>query len=150
MTADKEIDASPHILFRVGNTHWAIDVASVKRAHNQLSLQPVPGTKAWFLGLAEIDGQLLPVTDLGAWLGHAPAGGAVLQLRSDISACGLRVDEVLGAKTLSPSVSVMDSAVMPGATSLVFEHANTVYRQVDVNLLVQSPAFVAIREAVPA
>jgi len=100
-----------------------------------------------------VDGQLLSVTDLGAWSGFAAAAGAVLQIRSDIENCGLRVDEIIGTESVTATVSPVDGSdqsVMPGALSLVFDFKNERYRILDVAVLVQSPAFIDILEASPA
>ncbi len=140
------------ILFRVGKWHWAVDVASVHRVHKQVSVQAVPGTQPWFLGVSQIDGQLLPVTDLSLWLGQRPATGAVLHLHPDLGPCGLRVDELFGTQNrpLVPSALSASNTLMPGALSQVIEWKDMTFRVVDMNLLVQSPAFIAIIEARPA
>ncbi len=137
------------ILFRVAKTHWAVDVAAVQRVHEQLTIHAVPGTQSWFLGLAQLDGELLPVTDLGAWVNQTPCAGAILHLHARLGPCGLRVDEVLGTQTLAPISAALDAAtsVMPGAQAQMVQHNGLDFRQVDLSALVQSPAFIAVREA---
>lgn len=140
------------ILFRVANWHWAVDVACVHRVHKQIPIQRVPGTQPWFLGLSQVDGQLLPVTDLSLWLGQAASTGAVIHLHPDLGPCGLRVDELFGTQNLPVEASTLSASntLMPGAMSQVVNFKDTEFRVVDMNLLVQSPAFIAIREARPA
>ena len=139
-----------HLLFTVANTHWAVNVSSVQKVHEQLTVQSVPGTHSWFLGLAPVDGQLLPVTDLGAWFMQSPAQGPILHLSANLGACGLQVDEVNGTQTIAPTHSALDAThtLMPGARSEVITANDKNFRILQMSLLVQSPAFVAIREAV--
>ena len=143
-------EPTAHLLFKVANTSWAVDVTSVHKVHEQLNVQNVPGTHAWFLGLASVDGQLLPVTDLGAWYAQAPSKGPVLHLSEHLGYCGLRVDEINGTQTLPVTTSALNAAqtVMPGACPQVLLANDDEYRVVQMNLLVQTPAFIAIREAV--
>lgn len=139
---------STFILFRMANTYWASDVESVQRVHPQLSVHKVPGTQAWFLGVAQVDGELLSVSDLGYWLNKTTCQGPVLQMDKHLGAVGLRVDEVISAQTLKPSdVSLSASDVlMPGALAQTVTHNNTQFRVVAFHMLVQSPAFIAIRK----
>lgn len=140
---------STYILFRIAHTHWAADVESVQRVHHQLSVHQVPGTQGWFSGVAQIDGELLSVSDLGAWLNKTACQGPFLQLHKHLGAIGLRVDEVISAQTLTPVDSALNAndVLMPGALAQSVEHNSIQFRVVAFNLLVQSPAFAAIRKA---
>lgn len=144
--------SSAHLLFKVAGTFWAVDVTSVHKVHDQLSIQTVPGTHSWFLGLAPVDGQLLPVTDLGAWLKSSPADGPVLHLTANLGSCGLRVENIMGTQTIPITPSAFNAAhtLMAGALPEVIRVDGTDFRVVDMSLLAQSPAFVAIREAICA
>ena len=137
------------ILFRVANWHWAVDVSSIHRVHKQVPVHPVPGTQPWFLGVSQIDGQLLPVTDLSHWLGQGSATGAVLHLHPSLGPCGLRVDELFGTQNLPVRASALSASntLMPGAVSQVVQCKDIDFRVIDMSVLVQSPAFIAIREA---
>jgi len=142
--------AAQYIVFAAGGGHWAIPVDEVQRVHHELAVQPVIGTQAWFLGLAQVDGQLLPVTDLSAWVGGAAARGPVIQLHADIGLCGWCVDDVLGAQLcdVKPADGAkLPAVIMPGSTAFMVEHQNKQYVLIDAAALVQSPAFTAIRKA---
>lgn len=131
----------------MANAYWATDVASVQRVHEQVAVHKVPGTQAWFSGLAQIDGQLLSVSDLGAWLNKPACQGPVLQLHDSLGAIGLRIDEVISAQKLIPENTSLDAneVMMPGALTQTVEHNGIRFRVVAFKLLVQSPAFIAIR-----
>lgn len=65
-------------------------------------LSPVPRTKAWVRGIANLRGSLLPVMDLGGFLGHAPTQltrhSRILVIHQAGVHAGLLVDEVLGMR----------------------------------------------------
>jgi len=153
MTYSDELHAAPYILFRIADTHWGVSASVIERIHDHLTIQIVPGTRRWFLGLTQVDGQLLPVTDMSAWLGGAAANGGILQIQAEIGLCGLRVDEVLGADHSEAKKCPLEQgspALIPGAMELCVERDNDRFRLINVRMLVQSPAFMAIREVAPA
>ncbi len=64
---------------------------------------PVPHTRPWFLGVANLRGQLLGVVDLGAFLGlaDAPAAGGGFLVALDPrfeTGCALRIDRLAGLR----------------------------------------------------
>ena len=67
----------------------------------------VPGGKPWLLGVANVRGNLLPVTDLGQMLGHSRMPDhrdqRVLVFNSDRIPAGVLVDEVAGYRQFAPS-----------------------------------------------
>jgi twitching motility protein PilI len=67
----------------------------------------VPGAKTWMLGVANVRGSLLPVTDLAGFVGEAlqPPGrnSKLLVLNSDRVPAGLVVDEVAGYRQFVPA-----------------------------------------------
>jgi len=88
------------VLFRAGQYSLALAVTALHRIHEKLTIEPVADTQPWFLGLSVAAGRLLPVTDLGAFLGSTPSSKSVqqkvLQLHTAIGLIGLCVDDVQG------------------------------------------------------
>ena len=81
----------------------------------------LPGAKPWLLGLANVRGQLLPVTDLAAFFGGEPttigrSSRVMMVNHADIPA-GLLVDEVRGFRRFvaSEKAEVMPET-LPGMT----------------------------------
>lgn len=70
-------------------------------------LTGVPGARPWLLGVANVRGGLLPVTDLGQFLGEArlqeQREQRVLVYNSERIPAGLLVDEVSGYRQFAPS-----------------------------------------------
>lgn len=87
--------------------HWLVAPADeVREVAGRPRLTRVPGAKAWLLGVANVRGSLLPVTDLGALLDCGPVVEArdqrVLVLNHDGLPAGFLVDEVLGYRRFVP------------------------------------------------
>ena len=140
-----------HVLFEAGGLALALPADAVQAIHDELPLQRVEGTRPWFLGLAVADGRLLPVTDLGAWLGLRAAAGRTLQLHPDVGIAGLRVDTVYGLSRADADVAANeDVADAPGAsgeaalTALTIVEDERRHRIVDLAELLQSPRFLDI------
>lgn len=93
------------IAFRLGEHHFLCDLALVSEVIKTPACAPVPRAKTWFLGLANVRGTLLPVTDLHRFLfagllQQRDAGRVLVVGREEETAVGLRVDEVFGLRTL--------------------------------------------------
>ena len=117
------MSAARHVLFEAGGLALAVPADAVQAIHDDLPVQRVEGTRGWFLGLAVADGRLLPVTDLGAWLGVRASGGRTLQLHADVGIAGFRVDVVYG-------LSDADAGV-PAAASEASERRRETGRRAD-------------------
>ncbi len=78
----------------------------VREVSSRPRLTRVPGARTWLLGVANLRGNLLPVTDLGALLGQSPAPDGreqrVLVLNADGMPAGFLVDEVAGYRRFAP------------------------------------------------
>jgi len=138
-----------HVLFEAGGLPLAVPADAVQGIHDELALQRVEGTRPWFLGLAVADSRLLPITDLGAWLGLRAAGGRTLQLRADVGIAGFRVDTVYGlsdADTDVESEPGMDVASAPEGvlTPFTIVEDERQHRILDLAGLLQSPRFLDI------
>lgn len=55
-----------------GGSHWLIDLADSGEVVPLTTLAPVPLTRPWFAGIANIRGALYSVIDFSAWRGGAP------------------------------------------------------------------------------
>ncbi len=91
------------LLFRVGATTYAVDVAA---AHEIIPLRRItrlPGAPAHVRGLINVRGTIVTVLDLGARLepSRAPlADGSILLVRRGHRLVGLLVEEVSDVRTL--------------------------------------------------
>ncbi len=79
------------------------------------TVTPVPGTKKWMLGLANIRGELLPIIDLQCFVGAAPVvlddQCRVLVIRNRGASTGLMVSAVVGLRHFPENRRVMDAQI---------------------------------------
>lgn len=109
----------------------------------------LPGAKPWLLGLANVRGQLLPITDLNAFFGGVPTDigrntRVIMVNHPDIPA-GLLVDEVRGFRRFvqSEQVSAMPD-ISPGMVPFIssaYNTGNEVWGVLGVQALVENPVF---------
>ncbi|HEV2111556.1 MAG TPA: chemotaxis protein CheW [Gammaproteobacteria bacterium] len=107
--------------FRVGKTRLVAARQEVREVFTWPGVTALPGAKPWLLGLANVRGQLLPVTDLAAFFGGEPAtigrSTRVLMVNHPDIPAGLLVDEVRGFRRFvaSEKAEVMPDT-LPGMT----------------------------------
>ena len=107
--------------FRVGNTRLVAARQEVREVLVWPGVTALPGAKPWLLGLANVRGQLLPVTDLSAFFGGEPTtigrSSRVLMVNHNDIPSGLLVDEVRGFRRFiaSDKAEVMPDT-LPGMT----------------------------------
>ena len=100
-----------NVYFSVDNLNLCVSASSVHSIHDGLNTQREAGTQSWFLGLAVVEGRLLPVTDLGAFYGKKPSAGRVIEVAHQLGRFGLRVDEVHGvASEMAREYETLDIA----------------------------------------
>lgn len=92
------------VSFRVGDVQLLVDVSNVLELLTLPEVTAIPGTKRWFLGVANIRGELLTVIDFGDFLAkpRIKPGKQVrmLVINHDDVRSGLIVDQVYGIRHL--------------------------------------------------
>jgi twitching motility protein PilI len=90
-----------------GDDRWLIRLADAGEVIAVPPIVPVPLTQSWFLGLANVRGNLYSVIDFPAFLGRAPAGtghlARLILLASGASEhrAAIVVERVLGLRNLA-------------------------------------------------
>ena len=105
------------IAFRVGPNGYVAPMGEVAEVLHEPRCTLMPGVKPWVKGVANLRGRLLPVMDLGGFLGlersPAPKQRRVLVVEFNDLFVGLLVDEVVGMQHFAQD-ALMASA-NPGA-----------------------------------
>lgn len=88
--------------------HWLVTPRDdVREVIVPPRLSRVPGAKPWLLGVGNVRGNLLPVTDLAGLIGRPSVpdqrSQRVLVFNSDRLPAGLLVDEVAGYRSFAPA-----------------------------------------------
>jgi twitching motility protein PilI len=86
--------------FRVGDLKLVVAREEVRELMHWPGAHPIPGAIDWLLGIANVRGQLLPITDMKAFLGGGASAitrrARVLAVNHEDAPAGLLVDEVYG------------------------------------------------------
>jgi twitching motility protein PilI len=121
-------------------------------------LLPVPHTRPWFAGVANLRGQIHGVVDLAAFLGlrasaadAPPAAGAVrlVALNPSLGAhCALRVDRLDGlraADQMQPVALPAQAAARPAFAGPVWaDPQGRAWQEIDASALVREEQFLAV------
>jgi twitching motility protein PilI len=90
------------IVFRLGEDLMLAPMEQVAEILDPPQCTRVPGTRSWFMGIANVRGSLLPVTDLHGFAHSGRASNArnsrLLVYNKDGVRAGVRVDDVLGLR----------------------------------------------------
>ena len=93
------------IAFRIGERRLMSGIHEVNEILMMPAMTPVPGTKPWLLGVANIRGNLVAVVDLRSYLEGERTPivdrSRLLLARQTGGAVGLLVDEVLGQRNVT-------------------------------------------------
>lgn len=105
---------------RVGEEHYALDVAHVVEVADLGAPTPVPGAGPAFLGVGNLHGQVVPFLDLAALLGAGrgalPARAVVVE--DGVRRAGLAVDEVMSVGAAPEATEAPESSLLSGAALL--------------------------------
>lgn len=141
------------LALRVGSLHLLCGVSRVAEIADPGPVTAVVGTSDWFSGLASLRGNVLPVTDLAAFLDVREAAAGehqrILVVRSDDEAYGLLVDEVLGLRKFPAHALSADVADVPDNLAMyvieVIHENDTSIPVLDPDLLIGSEKFLNVR-----
>ena len=137
------------IVFNLMSTPVVAQLSDIREILNlPSSITHVPGTRNWMLGIANIRGNLLPITDLQVFLGGKPIAigkrSRVLVMEHEGARIGLLVGGVQGILHFKPDQRVADHAI-PGALAKYSTEAYMVAKEswpvFDVRLLAEDPEF---------
>ncbi len=97
--------ADSRLAFESGGARYLVRLEDTSEVLSLPAVTPVPLTRSWMIGLANVRGRLVSVVDFSAFLGE-PATACTAQARLVILAerfgshAGLLVERVLGLRTL--------------------------------------------------
>lgn len=110
----------------------------------------VPGSQPWIVGIANVRGTLLPITDLQAYLGAKPLvpnkSNRVLVVREGANVTGLLVASVLGMQQFKPEQHVPNAQMDGIAGAYVYEAYELdgeLWPVFDLHALTTDPKFIA-------
>jgi len=133
-----------------GARRWLIRLGDAGEVIAVPPVVTVPLTKPWFLGLANIRGNLYSVIDFPAFLGDGKvAGGSLARLillspRGGESV-GIVVERVLGLRNLAQfTAEAIDDGVASWQVACWCDAERVSWREIDLGLLARDPAFLQV------
>lgn len=137
------------VIFRIGDTRLACSMDKVHEFLPIPAFTPVPGTKPWILGLANVHGDLLTVVDL-AWFLSAKRTKVTMRTRLLAASLrgrpiGLLVDEVFGQRHFVSSEGKRSR--LPGKSPLKdyvhkqYRSGKDVWQELDIDRLFATAEF---------
>lgn len=138
------------LALKVGEAHWLIDLADGGEIVQSPEVTPVPMTCPWFLGLANVRGNLFGVTDFSAFCGGRPSAidqnSRLVLVGSRYGAnVALLVSRILGLRTPADFSETQVDPELPawGAAQHADKHG-TIWHRLSVRDLLADPQFMNI------
>ena len=140
----------------IGGRLCLLDLTQIGEIVPLQPVTPVPLTRDWYLGLANIRGNLTGVIDLGRYQGRAVDDTAASERRLITFApglgfnCALLIGRVLGLRKLADmrAVAGVDAADAEGAPAWCGQHFDDAegrhWTRIDLAQLVRDPAFLQV------
>lgn len=137
------------VIFRIGNARLACSIDIVSEFLPVPSYTPVPGTKPWILGLANVRGDLLTIIDLACFL---QGERTTHTMRTRLLAAtlrgrpiGLLVDEVFGQRQFvsnegKPS-DLPEGSPLKGFVQYQYRSGSDVWQELDIETLFTTAEF---------
>lgn len=138
--------------FRVGKLELVAQMGSVVEVLDPVKCTQVPASEHWFQGIANVRGQLVPVTDLYAFIYNEPSAlernARVLVFKLASSVAGLTVNSVSGIRSFPEDnidyhLPELDDQIKPFVMGC-FHRAGDDYPVFDFNRLVANERFMHI------
>jgi len=137
------------VIFRIGNLRLACNVKQVHEFLPIPAFTPVPGTKPWILGLANVRGDLLTIVDL-AWFLKGKRSN--VSMRTRLLAANLRgrpigllVDEVFGQRHFvsdeGKSTHLPKSSPLKSYVHMQYRSGKDVWQELDLDSLFSTSEF---------
>ena len=133
-----------------GQVRWLMDLADSGEVVPLAPLAPVPLTRPWFAGLANVRGALYSVVDFAAFRGLGPtpqnADARLLLIGARHgSNSALLVERTLGLKNLDAMNAAPDAAAAPDWVGAAYRDADgQVWMRLRITALLADPAFLEV------
>jgi twitching motility protein PilI len=137
------------VIFRIGDERLACSIEQVHEFLPIPAFTPVPGTKPWILGLANVHGDLLTVIDL-AWFLNGERSRVSMRTRLLAASLrgrpvGLLVDEVFGQRHFvteeGKAARLPKSSPLKAFVHKQYRSGKEVWREFDLDTLFTTPEF---------
>lgn len=149
-SAGKQANASAVIGVTAGEERYLIPMAEVSEVIVMPKLAHVPLTQPWFLGLANVRGNLYGITDLCVYLGHKPMpfnlkSRILLAFPGNKDYGGFAVHSMLGIRKLSEFTMAKSPKKLPAGILAHYQDSEgRVWKELSIFALIRDEKFMQI------
>jgi len=138
------------VIFRIGDVRLACNIEQVSEFLPIPAFTPVPGTKPWILGLANVRGDLLTIIDL-SWFLYGERSTVTMRTRLLAASLrgrpvGLMVDEVFGQRQFvsneGKKTRLKKSAPIRDYVQQQYRSGKDVWQELDLESLFSTAEFI--------
>jgi twitching motility protein PilI len=137
------------LAFQLGEQILVIEMSEVDEIVDTPNCARVPNTKLWFLGIGNIRGKLIPITDLHEFVYQTGTlnrtGTRVLTCSDGESTTGILVDNILGLRRFYADERFANTAELPPGLNPFVRHSyqryDSVYPVFQIKEFVKSSEF---------
>jgi twitching motility protein PilI len=132
-----------------GETNWVMPLAGAGEVLPVPELTPVPLTRSWFRGLANVRGNLFGIVDFASFLGGAPSpirpsSRLILVGERYGVNCGLLLDRMLGLKKTEQLSPTDNPDPPPWLVARYLDDDGNLWNELSARELLQHPSFLQI------
>ena len=134
---------------QIGAEAWLVDLTEAGEVLPVPPISPVPLSRPWFRGIANVRGNLYSVTDFAAFLGSEPTAAseqARLLLVSERFHCGaaLLVTRSLGLRNAGTLKPQSKDAALPWVRAQYADDAGKSWKELDIPALIRHETFLEV------
>ncbi len=132
--------------FNAGTKNFVISAKDVSELTSPSTLEPIPVSKPWAAGVANIKGSVLSVTDFAVLLGETPIkrGKFLVFEQHVISGSALLITRMMGLyefRDVGSAIEAPEMKNMPGWVTSCYEISGEKFYMVDATLLASDERF---------
>ncbi|MBK7364256.1 MAG: chemotaxis protein CheW [Nitrosomonas sp.] len=143
--------AIPMLGVSIGEDRWLVPMNSISEVLPVPKITPVPMTQRWFLGAINVRGYLYGISDIAAYLGHAPtpltAKSRIILFSPRLGAnSGLLVSNLLGIRNLNEFKQLDDHDVAHTAIKArqFVDKQDRLWLELNLRALIHEQSFIRI------
>ncbi len=137
------------VAFRLGRYHLICSRTEIREVITWPGVSRIPRAKSWLMGLANVRGQLLPITNMARWAGLGESSvsrsSRVIVVNHPEVPAGLLVDQVVGFRRFTAEDAGGQPTAMPETLTPfllgAYERDNETWAVLSLRDLVESEAF---------
>jgi twitching motility protein PilI len=149
-SADSAVSAGRRLAFKAGSAAWLVALPDAGEVLPVPVLTPVPLTRAWVRGLANVRGNLYTVVDLAAFAGDArtpigPRSRLLLVGQRHAMNAALLVDAVVGLRDVGDlTARPAGGPVRDWIEAAYADRDGTLWQELEVPTLLQASSFLDV------